>query len=323
MTEAVSIYNIPNWLAVENKPSIFEIIAQENFSTSLKSGLKYLVQVFTNNYPDKCFKLNQHFDEIYLLFDLIVQALHLYQHEASFGESFFNFKRSLVNSSQVKLPPSKLISSFVFLVFTPYTKDKLNSIYKKLETIHYEKQRQLTWMEIKFVQTYPYILTSFEIFALFFKLSYTVGNRSTHSPILHYLGLSLTRDNFNKSLDKNKSSGTLSRLAGWLVNAFKYNLTVTAYLIQFLDYWYSRESRRIKISSLVIPPVPRKYTNTQSSKTCPICNRKRKNDAILKTSGFVFCQECIFNFVENNGRCPVTGYHSIVNHIVPLYIPEH
>lgn len=152
MSEAVNIYNIPNWLVLEKKPFIFELIVQENFSNDLKNGFKYLVQVLTNQYPEKFLKLNKYFDEIYLVFDSIVQALHLYHYQASFSESFFNLKRSLNNSNKECLSSSKLFASFVFLVLLPYFKDKFNLIYKKLELKHFETKVKLSQLEIGFIQ---------------------------------------------------------------------------------------------------------------------------------------------------------------------------
>ena len=52
---------------------------------------------------------------------------------------------------------------------------------------------------------------------------------------------------------------------------------------------------------------------------CPICGGRRRNETALSVSGFVFCHECISNYLKQHGVCPVTKLPAKTNNLVRLY----
>ena len=53
--------------------------------------------------------------------------------------------------------------------------------------------------------------------------------------------------------------------------------------------------------------------------TCPLCMKKRRNECALSVSGLVFCYPCIFRFVKENARCPLTSFPCTTKHIIRIY----
>ena len=66
----------------------------------------------------------------------------------------------------------------------------------------------------------------------------------------------------------------------------------------------------------------RAYQNLKKNNLCPLCNKKRKNDCALTVSGFVFCYPCIFKFIKEHNRCPITNYPCTTKHLVRLYLSQ-
>jgi hypothetical protein len=76
------------------------------------------------------------------------------------------------------------------------------------------------------------------------------------------------------------------------------------------------------------PKPPALPSNLSSNKTyqqmtqrnlCPICSKKRRNESVLTVSGFVFCYTCIFKFVKEHKRCPITSSPCDVAQIIRIY----
>ncbi|KAF9623254.1 hypothetical protein IFM89_000743 [Coptis chinensis] len=52
---------------------------------------------------------------------------------------------------------------------------------------------------------------------------------------------------------------------------------------------------------------------------CPLCSQKRVNPSVVAVSGFVFCYPCIFRYVSQYKRCPVTLMSTTVEQIRRLF----
>jgi peroxin-12 len=82
----------------------------------------------------------------------------------------------------------------------------------------------------------------------------------------------------------------------------------------------------LEMDILPPPELPEKFKQTKYYKIlserpgcCPLCSRERTNECALGVSGFVFCYSCIFKFVKENKRCPVTGAPCTTKSIIRLY----
>ena len=61
------------------------------------------------------------------------------------------------------------------------------------------------------------------------------------------------------------------------------------------------------------------YKKIESADLCPLCMKSKTNECVLTVSGFVFCYPCIFKFVQEHQRCPLTKYPASVKNIIRIY----
>jgi hypothetical protein len=59
----------------------------------------------------------------------------------------------------------------------------------------------------------------------------------------------------------------------------------------------------------------------RSPEKCPLCRQPRVNPT-ASTGGYVFCLKCLSNYVNERGKCPVTGKDCPPSRIVPLFEPH-
>ena len=56
-----------------------------------------------------------------------------------------------------------------------------------------------------------------------------------------------------------------------------------------------------------------------SLRRCPICQGRRREETALSVSGFVFCHDCISQYLKQHGVCPVTKLPAKTTNLVRLY----
>lgn len=95
-------------------------------------------------------------------------------------------------------------------------------------------------------------------------------------------------------------------------------------VFKVLEWWYSVEGK-LPTQALPIPPPPDKARRAEGGLAmptdptqCPICRSERSNPAANHT-GYVFCYPCIFTYVQQHQRCPVTHITSSQDQIRKLY----
>ncbi|MGH0156944.1 UNVERIFIED_CONTAM: hypothetical protein FKN15_032721 [Acipenser sinensis] len=82
-------------LEVDDRPSIFEVIAQESLMGTVRPALQHVVKVLADSSPARYGWLWRWFDEIYVALDLLLHHHYLSQTSASFSENFYGLKRFL------------------------------------------------------------------------------------------------------------------------------------------------------------------------------------------------------------------------------------
>jgi len=101
-----------------------------------------------------------------------------------------------------------------------------------------------------------------------------------------------------------------------LLDSLRLFLPTAIFFIKFLEWWYSPSSpaRALNTSPLgpaippprMVPPHPQGIQiDRQAYGMCPLC-RKQINNATALSSGYVFCYRCAYDYVERQGKCPVT-----------------
>ena len=129
------------------KPSLFELIAEQQLSALLPPSLRYLLALATYRRPRYLLTLLNSFDEAYALLSLLVEKYYLETFGGSFTENFYGLKRERVLSikggelprtqlavpgevrERLKLRNSDAWKNLAILVGVPYIKRRLDESY--------------------------------------------------------------------------------------------------------------------------------------------------------------------------------------------------
>lgn len=311
------------------QPSIFEVIAQEALSDSIQPAVEHLVKFLYKLNPQRYKWLWTWCDELYAAFDLILENFYLNRFGGSFTEIFYGMKRtSTCKSAKVGFPKKR---SLFMLVVWPYIVRKLEKIYSFLSmrlTASNLRRKSLAHI---FVFFYPWIKALFSTWSLILKVAYMLTLCNIHSPKLKFANVCLEKvapsnlKSFNE-INKRKHWWTLSVLSGIITRCITYAL----YFIQFLDFYYNSdagENFRTEQAKSVQknPPAPHNLLRESSvllleTNKCPLCLRQRINDTALGVSGYVFCYECIYSYVQNKKKCPVTSLPAGVDDLIRIHV---
>ncbi|GFU47438.1 peroxisome assembly protein 12 [Trichonephila clavipes] len=326
-------YGIHHATFGRSKPSVFEVIGQENLITALRSAFRHGFKVLAENYPEKFGILFRHFDEGYTVVDSVFQYIHLRLKGGLFPETFYGLKR--IPDPRSLDVSKKKIASWVFLaVVLPYIQSQMELLYKNVReeysngTLNYKDfKKRLALLYLKFYPIYNFL---WEITVLGYYMTFALNKTRFHSPLMHLTSTTLTHltafdfsdDTWKEYIPENQKKKLTTAL--WnCMNIFVGGVTLTisvgAFLTQFINWWYNSEGNTTSFAPMPVPPPPPKWSVEEAVDICPLCKKKRANDTALMSSGFVFCYPCIFHFVQENKKCPVTGYKSALNQLVRLY----
>ncbi|XP_075530914.1 peroxisome assembly protein 12-like [Dermacentor variabilis] len=310
------------------KPSIFEVLAQENLARALRNALRHLISYFADLRSGKRPRrswLKAHRDELVTLADLSVQLYHLARYASSFSEHFYGLRRVASTTGDAALKRSHVLKSLASLVLLPYVRAKLDALVFDEEP----RGESEGWIG-KLRRVYPAISLACEAASLSFALFYAVGKSSVHSPTLSLSSVHLEVAP-TVPVPPDPNAGRAVRVLRGVADAFSASLATAAFLLHFLDWWNSQR----KGSLVAEPPVPAPPLSDERSEPsdgaaapqslmrrghCPLCLKEiAARAAVLTTSGYVFCYDCIRAHLSS-GRttCPVTGYPSSHENVVLL-----
>ncbi|KAM6463120.1 peroxisome assembly protein 12 isoform 2-T4 [Liasis olivaceus] len=345
----------------EDRPSIFEVVAQDSLMSAVRPAFQHLTKVLAESNPSYYGFLWCWFDEIYTLLDLLLQQYYLNRCSASFSENFYGLKRVALKSKRKQyrclaaagLPQKHHWKSLCLLVLVPYLRTKLEKLISRLqeEDDYSIYPPSSCWKRFykAFLAAYPFVNLAWEGWFLAQQLCYILGKAQHHSPLLKLAGVHLVRltaedlqsfedarvaagdvlQSSNSMKEQMQSAG--KKFWGALAFSLSTGLSVGIFFLQFLEWWYSAENQETvkSLTAMPIPPSPVHLDYETDSpllpklKTmCPLCRKIRANDTALSTSGFVFCYRCAYNYVKRHQRCPITGYATELQHLVKLYTPE-
>ncbi|XP_053560819.1 peroxisome assembly protein 12 [Bombina bombina] len=338
----------------DDRPSIFEVVAQESLMAAVRPALHHVVKVLAESNPARYGIVFRWFDELYTLLDLLLQQHYLSWASASFSENFYGLKRMALGSTgkQRHLPRNKYWRSLLLLVLVPYLRVKLEKLVKKLrEEQDYSIQNPTSFCKKCYkaiLASYPFVKMAWEGCFLFYQLRYILGNTRHHSPLLHLAGVQLARltvedlqamgSKSEKSFSAHSALSMSQRVRNIVKKALSgmafslsTSLSLGVFFLQFLEWWYSSENQDTlkALSTFPAPPPPIHFELETYSpllpklKTvCPLCRKVRVNDTALGTSGYVYCYRCAYYYVKTHNRCPVSGYPTELQHLIRLYTPD-
>lgn len=342
--------------AVREQPSIFEVLAQESLMGAVKPALRHAVKVLAESNPSRFAFLWRHFDELYLLLDLLLQSHFLSHCSASFSENFYGLKRVPAGQGLpvgVGLRRTSRWRSLVLLCLLPYLRAKLEStLARQRDEEDFSIRLSQTRIQRLYraaVAAYPYISSACQLLVFCQHLLFVFGVSRTHDPLLWLARVRLARltakdvrdMELRSSNTGHPAEGSPLRRAWWLLAqaargvaaSLSTSLSLGVFFLQFLEWWYSSDNQgAVKaLTSLPAPPPPLHLLTGQGGgagrpgvdpRSCPLCHRTRSNATVLSTSGYVFCYRCIYTYVRGNRRCPLTGYPSEPQHLIKIYSVE-
>ncbi|KAF9583185.1 ubiquitin-protein ligase peroxin 12 [Lunasporangiospora selenospora] len=144
-----------------DRPSLFELIAQDKMRELLEPALRYVLAVYAQRYPRYLIRIVNRYEEFYAILMFFVERHYLREYGASFAENFYGLKRvraprtvkvakvniddesvaASVNTAAAlnasvpgsnKLRNRDIYKSLLFLIGLPYVKCKLDEYYEKV-----------------------------------------------------------------------------------------------------------------------------------------------------------------------------------------------
>ncbi|KAI0750892.1 cyclin-dependent protein kinase inhibitor [Daedaleopsis nitida] len=246
--------------------------------------------------------------------------------------------------AEEKLRDREIWRSLLFLVGLPYIRAKAQDYFEELgggvQTDLIEDTRHTpaddSWkgrLKRAYKTAYPWMNTSFEVWLLICNIAYLFERTPYYRPWLSWVGVDLRRVSaddlraaqvaIQKPPGNKKPRGLLALLRRLLwksprlfLDSLKVLLPTAIFFIKFLEWWYSPSSpaRSLSTSPLgpavppprLLPPHPQGIRMDDIEYgTCALC-REPISNATAFPSGYVFCYRCAHEWVEKEGRCPVT-----------------
>ncbi|KZM25951.1 ubiquitin-protein ligase peroxin 12 [Ascochyta rabiei] len=211
------------------KPSLFELLSEQQLSALLPPSLRYLLAVATPRYPRYLLPVLNSFDEVYALVMLLVERHFLRTYGGSFTENFYSLKRARVlrvkggeipraqmGASEsvreaVKLSSGDVWKNLAVLVGLPWLKRKLDESYD-IHAAHSNllgpaynrdrdrpqsgasvKQRLMFGYKWFLRNIYPSVNAAYYFSLLVFNMAYLFDSTKYHSPFLWMIGTRIRR----------------------------------------------------------------------------------------------------------------------------------
>ncbi|CAK7341157.1 unnamed protein product [Dovyalis caffra] len=238
---------------------------------------------------------------------------------------------------QSGLEKRQRILSVVFLVVLPYFKSKLHSIYNKEREARLQASlwgnSDVTVEDAEYFRGGRLLFSEGMSFA--YQLLYLLDATGFYSLGLHALGIHVCRATGQELMDTSSRiskirSNERERLRGppWLktfqgallscaytvLDYAQTGLIAAVFIFKMMEWWYQSAEERMSAPTVYPPPPPPPAPKVAKEgiplppdrTICPLCSQKRANPSVVTVSGFVFCYACIFKYVSQYKRCPVT-----------------
>ncbi|ERS98923.1 hypothetical protein HMPREF1624_04116 [Sporothrix schenckii ATCC 58251] len=213
----------------EQKPSLFELLSEQQLHGLLPPTLRYLLTIATQRYPRYLLRALNSFDELYALAMLVVEHYYLQTMGGTFTEHFYGLKRERVLEGGLRAASSEVpraaagtpavVRTFLQLrrsgdlwrnlgvvVGVPYLKRKLDDAYERdaprarlgaayqrlpaRPTLRDRLQHAARWF---LRHVYPSVHAAYGFAVLAFHLAYLFDGSRYASPLLWLVGTRLRR----------------------------------------------------------------------------------------------------------------------------------
>lgn len=203
------------------KPSLFEVLSEQQLNSLLPPTLRYLLTVATHRHPRYLLRALNSFDELYALLMLLVERHYLRTRGGSFTENFYGLKREKALRGEVprasmaaphlvrdtlKLTTKDVWMNLAVLVGVPYLKRKLDEGHeinapRALLGAAYIRMPDNPTMRDRFIHYYRWFLTNiypsvnaaYYFSMLAFNLAYLFDRTKYHNPLMWLIGTRIRR----------------------------------------------------------------------------------------------------------------------------------
>lgn len=205
----------------DQKPSLFEVLSEQQLNALLPPTLRYLLTVATHRYPRYLLRILNSFDELYAAAMLLIERHYLRTRGGSFTENFYGLKRekglhaeipraSMASPTLVretlKLTTKDVWKNLLVLVGIPYLKRKLDESYevnapRALLGAAYTRMPDNPTLRDRFLyyyrwflrNIYPSVNAGYYFAMLAFNLAYLFDGSKYHSPLMWLIGTRVRR----------------------------------------------------------------------------------------------------------------------------------
>lgn len=205
----------------DQKPSLFEVLSEQQLNSLLPPTLRYLLTVATHRHPRYLLRALNSFDELYAVLMLVVERHYLRTRGGSFTENFYGLKREKALRGEVprasmaaphlvrdalKLTTRDVWMNLAVLVGVPYLKRKLDEGYevnapRALLGAAYTRMPDNPTLRDRFVHYYRWFLTNiypsvnaaYYFAMLAFNLAYLFDRTKYHNPLMWLIGTRVRR----------------------------------------------------------------------------------------------------------------------------------
>ncbi|KAF2846874.1 MATE efflux family protein [Plenodomus tracheiphilus IPT5] len=211
------------------KPSLFELLSEQQLASLLPPSLRYLLAISTHRYPRYLLPVLNSFDEVYALLMLLVERHFLRTYGGSFTENFYGLKRARVLRVKggeiaraqlgasdsvrdaVKLASADVWKNLAVLVGLPWLKRKcdegydVHAAHANLLGSGYQrdrdglrpgatvKQRLMHYYKWFLRNIYPSVNAAYYFSLVVFNMAYLFDGTKYHSPFMWAIGSRIRR----------------------------------------------------------------------------------------------------------------------------------
>lgn len=271
------------------RPSVFVLLAEDQLQSSLRGAVKFVIKVkrifyfykiknltlcsnqfFIGKYPHHLATLKPHSAELQLLLELAIQWSYLHRWNGTFTERFFSLQRYSACSQRgvSTLGRKEIILSLAAVSLVPFLLAKLDRHLEVARDRQLTNERfgqtlyELTKSEKLLLQHYSTAKQFYQLLKVLLWISYSVGGGRSHmSPSVPFYLLSclcsgLQLGQSKEEMLKLERSSVASILSQKMTTFFDVALKSGAFLVQFLEYWYSQADVRQMLTTVSEPLIP-------------------------------------------------------------------
>ncbi|KAI2613826.1 Pex12 amino terminal region-domain-containing protein [Hypoxylon fragiforme] len=205
----------------DQKPSLFELLSEQQLNSLLPPTIRYLLTVATHRYPRYLLRALNSFDELYALSMLVIERHYLRTRGGSFTEHFYGLKREKALQAEIpraatltpelvretlKLTPTDIWKNLAVMVGLPYLKRKLDEAheieaprallganYTRMPANPTLKQRFVHYFKWFIRNVYPSVHAAYYFSIIAFNLAYLFDNTKYHNPFMWLIGTRIRR----------------------------------------------------------------------------------------------------------------------------------